>query len=115
MEQPQGFIIKGQETKVLQLYHALYGLKQATLAWWKELDSSMKKLGFKRLSSDAGLFIHKEEGVMIIAIVYVDNALFFGKNIELVNKKKKLFMDMWECQDLGDTQEFLHMHIKRKR
>ena len=88
-------------------------LKQAALAWWKELDSSMKKLGFKWLSSDAGLFIYKE-GITIIAIVYVDDALFFGKNIELVNKKKKLFMDMWECRDLGDAQEFLRMHIKRK-
>jgi Reverse transcriptase (RNA-dependent DNA polymerase) len=59
MEQPEGFKVKGQERKVLRLCHALYGLKQATLAWWKELAKSMKELGFKHLSSDAGLFIYK--------------------------------------------------------
>ena len=30
VEQPQGFIIKGKEDKVLNLRRALYGLKQAT-------------------------------------------------------------------------------------
>ena len=28
MEQPEGFIVKGQEHKVLQLVKSLYGLKQ---------------------------------------------------------------------------------------
>jgi hypothetical protein len=38
----KGFKHKGQEHKVLQLRHALYRLNQATIAWWKELDQSMK-------------------------------------------------------------------------
>ena len=33
MCQPEGFIIKCSETKVLHLKRALYGLKQAALAW----------------------------------------------------------------------------------
>ena len=56
MRQPQGFTARGQENKVICLQCALYGLKQAGLAWWKELNSSMKSLGFEHLLSDAGLF-----------------------------------------------------------
>ena len=48
MQQPEGFKLRGQEHKVLRLLRAIYGLKQAALAWWKELESSMKRLGFKR-------------------------------------------------------------------
>ena len=48
---------------------------------------------------------------MIVAVVYVDDAMFFGKNKKLVKKKKALFMAKWECQDLGDVKEFLHMQI----
>ena len=114
MEQPEGFKIKGQEHKVLRLRRALYGLKQAALSWWKELAGSMKKLGFKRLSSDAGLFVYKTKTDLIVAVVYVDDAMFFGKNKTLVMQKKQEFMDTWECRDLGEVQEFLRMCIKHK-
>jgi hypothetical protein len=43
--------------------------------------------------SDAGLFVCKDYKEIIIAIVYVDNAMFFGKNKAQVDYKKKLFMD----------------------
>lgn len=113
MRQPQGFVVRGQESKVIKLQRALYGLKQAGLAWWKELSRSMTDLGFKRLFSDAGIFCCHERGKLIIAIVYVDDAMFFGKDKELVNKKKKLFMDKWECRDLGEVKEFLRMRVTR--
>ena len=42
MLQPQGFLEKGKEKLVWRLNRAIYGLKQAALAWWKELEASMK-------------------------------------------------------------------------
>ena len=69
----------------------------------------MKKLGFKRLASDAGLFVYKTKTDLIVAVVYVDDAMFFGKNKTLVMKKKQEFMDTWECCDLGEVQELLRM------
>ena len=50
-----------------------------------------------------------------MAVVCVDDTMFFGKNKKLVKKKKALFMAKWECQDLGDVEEFLRMHITRIR
>ena len=113
MRQPECFRVRGQENKVLCLRHVLYGLKQAGLAWWKELDCSMSDLGFKHINSDAGLFCCHERRNIIIAVVYVDDAMFFGKNKELIDKKKKLFMDKWECCDLGEVKELLRMCIVR--
>ena len=51
---------------------------------------------------------------LIVAMVYVDDAMFFGKNKTLVMQKKQEFMDTWECHDLGEVQEFLQMCIKEK-
>jgi Reverse transcriptase (RNA-dependent DNA polymerase) len=115
MEQPEGFKVKGQENKVLHLCCALYGLKQAALVWWKELAKSMKELGFKCLSSDAGLFVYKTDRELIIAVVYVDDAMFFGPDYKFVIKKKQEFMNKWECHALGETKEFLHMSIKQNK
>ena len=44
-------------------------------------------------------------------LLYVDDAKFFGKNEKLVKKKKALFMAKWECWDLRDVKEFLHMRV----
>ena len=104
MQQPKGFIARGQESKVICLKRALYSLKQARLAWWKELSNSMKDLGFRHLLSDAGIFMWREGTGLIVVVVYVDDTMFFGKNEKLVKRKKALFM---ACQDLGDVKEFL--------
>jgi hypothetical protein len=74
MEFPEGFHPSHLRGKVLRLKCALYGLKQASLAWWKALNKSMKELGFKRLHSDAGLFIYRKGKELVLAIIYVDDA-----------------------------------------
>ncbi len=94
MEQPEGFKLKGQETKVLHLKCVFYGLKQAALAWWRALDKSMEGIGCKRLLSDSGLFVHTSKGSTVVVIVYVDDALFMGNNKTLVHKLK---VHKWEC------------------
>ena len=63
MEQPEGFKVKGHEDKVFRLRRAIYGLKQASQAWYKELVESVKQFGFKRLSTDTGIFIYRGKKV----------------------------------------------------
>jgi hypothetical protein len=112
MEQPQGFKVLGKEHKVLRLRKAIYGLKQAARAWWHELDKSLKALGFSCLYADAGIFVAKHaDGTMVIILAYVDDIIVTGPNKTLVASKKKLFMDKWECRDLGECKEFLRMRI----
>ena len=41
MEQPEGFIVPGQEKKVCRLVKSLYGLKQAPMQWYEKFDSVM--------------------------------------------------------------------------
>jgi hypothetical protein len=37
----------------------------------------------------------------VIVIVYVDDAVFLGRQKHLVNNYKERFMCTWECRDLG--------------
>ena len=80
MCQPKGFLVQGKDQLVWGLKHAIYRLKQAALAWWRELDNSVKRLGFVHLHSDAGIFINKTHNIIIIA--YVDDCIFMGKNLK---------------------------------
>ena len=66
----------------------------------------------------AGIYYYhnKKTKVLIIAIVYVDDIYFMStKNSLLLNELKQKFMARWECYDLGETTEFLGMHISRDR
>ena len=47
MEQPEGFVVPGQEKKFCQLVKSLYGLKQAPMQWHEKFDSVMMTNGFK--------------------------------------------------------------------
>jgi len=74
----------------------------------------MLALGFKKCKSDAGVYYYhdKKTKALIIAIVYINNVCFMGtKGSLLLNELKQKFMARWECHDLGETTEFLGMHI----
>jgi len=114
MKQPEGFKLPGKENKVWRLHKALYSLKQAGLSWWCTMTKSMLALGFKRCKSNAGVYYYHDEKTkaLVIVIVYVDNVCFIDtKNSLLLNELKQKFMARWECCDLGETTEFLDMHI----
>jgi len=81
------------------------------LAWWRTLRESMIELDFENLTSDAGLYIFKDERGFVITVIYVDDAIFCGPNKLLVQELKNKFMQRWEVRDLGDVTEFLRMRI----
>ena len=73
----------------------------------------MATLGCTCLLSDSGVFINKERNLTII--VYLNDVLFLEANKEDISSLKEHFMKIWECRDLGDTNESLHMHIIRSK
>ena len=46
VDQPEGFVIAGNEDKVYKLRKALYGLKQAPRAWYSKIDHYFTQHGF---------------------------------------------------------------------
>jgi len=74
----------------------------------------MLVLGFKRCKSDTSVYYYydKKTKVLVIAIVYINDVCFMStKGSLLLNELKQKFMARWECCDLGETTEFLGMHI----
>jgi len=78
------------------------------------MTKSMLVLGFKRCKSNASVYYYhdKKTKALVIVIIYVNDIYFMGtKGSLLLNELKQKFMVRWECCDLGETIEFLGMHI----
>lgn len=61
IDQPPGFVKKGNEKKVFRLKKALYGLKQAPRAWYSRIDAYFSKAGFQKCPHEHTLFIKSGE------------------------------------------------------
>ncbi|CAL1405650.1 unnamed protein product [Linum trigynum] len=56
VEQPPGYIVEGQEDKVLKLKNALYGLKQAPRVWNSRIDKYFQQNGFSKSPHEHALY-----------------------------------------------------------
>ena len=56
MEQPEGFILPGNEHKVCKLVKSLYGLKQAPKQWHEKFDSAILSFGFRHNTVDKCIY-----------------------------------------------------------
>jgi hypothetical protein len=52
MDQPEGFVVKGQEGMVCKLVKSLYGLKQAPKQWHDKFDKTLTSVGFVTNEAD---------------------------------------------------------------
>ena len=84
MEQPEGFIIKGQEYKMCKLIKSLYSLKQAPKQWHKKFDSVMIKDEFTINKCDKCVYTKTVKNACIMICLYVDDILIRGNNIEII-------------------------------
>ena len=113
MRQPEGFIKEDRKNLVCRLKKSLYGLKQAPRQWYKKFDSFMSSHGFTRCQADHCCYFKKIDNNFIILLLYVDDMLVAGSNMqEIVNLKLKL-SKQFEMKDLGAAKQILGMRIKR--
>ena len=89
MEQPKGFISKGDENKVCKLEKPIYGLKQASRQWNLKFHESVTVLGFMQNSSEPCVYVKKNSNKVAILTLYVDDVLLVGNDIEMLLEIKQ--------------------------
>nr|ABG22485.1 retrotransposon protein, putative, Ty1-copia subclass [Oryza sativa Japonica Group] len=86
MDQPDGFVVEGQEGKVCKLLKSLYGLKQAPKQWHEKFDKTLTSTGFAVNEADKCVYYRHGGGEGVILCLYVDDILIFGTNLEVINE-----------------------------
>ncbi|KAH9741645.1 protein kinase domain-containing protein [Citrus sinensis] len=116
MDPPLGFENMFERGKVCKLEKSLYGLKQSPRAWFDRFTRFILKCGYRQIHSDHTMFLkHGKEDKLAVFIVYVDDIILIGNNIDEIERLKMLLTKEFETKDLGYLKYFLEIEVARSR
>jgi len=92
VHQPQGFEVRGKESKLYRLKKAFDGLKQAPRAWNRRIDGFLSQIGFEKYTLEHGVYVKcwksSEKAKKLIVCLYVDDLLITGNSENAINMFK---------------------------
>ncbi|GJV10853.1 putative RNA-directed DNA polymerase [Tanacetum coccineum] len=110
MDLPEGYF-SPNDKRVCRLKKSLYGLKQAPRQWNAKLTHTLIEHGFKQSKSDYSLFTKSEKGSFIVLLVYVDDIIVTGNNVDSIESFKKFLKTKFQIKDLGKLKYFLGIEV----
>ena len=106
MDIPPGYTATSEAKITCRLQRALYGLKQSPQAWFGRLSSEMRKYGFQQSNFDYTLFLKHQVGKITALIVYVDDMIITGDDVEEISRLQEQLSTEFEMKNLGGLKYF---------
>src|SRR3989337_2807691 len=113
--QPKGFVDPENADKVCKLQRSIYGLVQASRSWNLRFDEVTKAFGFIQVYGEACIYKKVSGSSIEFLILYVDDILLIGNNIELLESVKEYLNKSFSMTDLGEAAFILGIKIYRNR
>ena len=113
MEQPEGYVLPGNEKKVCKLVKSLYGLKQAPKQWHEKFDSVVLSNGFSHNSADRCIYSKFTKDYGVIICLYVDDMLIIGTNLEGIRQTKEYLTSKFKMKDLNEVDTILGIKVHK--
>ncbi|GJV13852.1 zinc finger, CCHC-type containing protein [Tanacetum coccineum] len=109
MNQPQGFIMPGNENKVCKLIKSLYGLKQAPKQWHQKFNEVVLSNGYLLNQVDKCVYSKFDESSKgVIICLYVDDMLIFGTDqVQVDLTKEFLVITKFSMKDMREADVIL--------
>ena len=100
MKQSKGFMVKGKKEMACKIKKSLYGLKQSPRMWYQKFDKYIHGLGFVRSEVDHCVYYKKVGEQFIYVVLYVDDMLLVGNNMEVIKEVKMKLSSKFDMKDL---------------
>ena len=115
VNQPPGFVRKGNENKVYRLKKALYGLKQAPRTWYTRINSVFAKLGFEKCPYEHTLYAKKNNNKILIVCLYMDDLIYTGSDSQMIEEFKKQMKHEFDMTDIGKMNYYLRIEVDQTK
>ncbi|KAJ4715182.1 Retrovirus-related Pol polyprotein from transposon TNT 1-94 [Melia azedarach] len=109
MKPPPGYAHPSH--KVSKLRHALYSLKQVPQAWFAKFSIVIQHLGFHSSSYDTTLFIRNTDHGCILLLLYMDDMIITGDDIDGISALKTSLQKHFEMKDLAQLNYFFGLEV----
>ena len=109
MEQPEGFVMRGQESRVCKLKRSLYGLKQSPRCWNQVFSTFLSSIGFSQSKADPCICIKYD--LFAFIAVYVDDLLVLTKPQHDMDSVKMALSGRSKMKDMGQLYYCLGISI----
>jgi hypothetical protein len=112
MDQPDGFMVDGQEGKVCKLLKSLYSLKQAPKQWHEMFERTLTVVAFVVNEADKCVYYRHGGTEGVILCLYVDDILISGTNLDVIKEVKDFLSRCFEMKYLGVADVILNIKLK---
>jgi hypothetical protein len=112
MKQPEGFVVKGKKELVCKLKKSLYDLKQSPRMWYQKFDTYILGLGFVRSRVDHCVYSKKVGNHFIYVVLYVDDMLLVGNNMDVIKEVKSQLSSKFDMKDLSAANFIWEWRLK---
>ena len=79
--------------------------------WNNSVDQFMKELGFAQTVSDSCIYIKKNQNILCVVAVFVDDIITGCESEKEINDIKSAFSQCFEMKDLGSLKYFLGVNV----
>lgn len=115
MQQPEGFIKKGEEHLVWKLKKSIYGLKQASRSWNLRFHEVVSSYGFHKMETESCVYRKCVDSHVVFLVLYVDDILLIGDNVNVLSGVREWLSAQFSMKDLGEASYILGIKIVRNR
>jgi len=89
----------------------LYGLKQASRVWFDKFRSTLLGFSFTQSQYDSFLFLQKTSMGIVVLLVYVDDIVITGSDLEAISAIQTLLHSTFHMKDFGQLTYFLGLEV----
>ena len=111
MIQPEGFVDPKGANKVCKLQRSIYGLVQAYRSSSIQFDEVIKAYGFIQTFGKTCIYKKVSGSSVAFLILYVDDILLLGNDIEFLDSMKGYLNKSFSKQDLDEAAYTLSIKI----
>lgn len=98
---------------VCKLNKSIYGLKKSPKCWNTKFNNLMIEEGFVRSENDYCLYTKFFKDSRLFVLIYVDDLLILGTNLDEVENLKSILNGSFHMKDLGVVSQYLGIDVKQ--